>query len=48
MIRKKNFRKLMQREGSISFEKFCEYVIKKSLDLEEDDGFDDIELKNLN
>ena len=34
-------------EGAISFEEFCEYAIKKSLDLEEDDGFDDEELKNL-
>ena len=34
-------------EGSVSFEEFCEFAIKKSLDLEEDDGFDDEELKNL-
>ena len=34
--------------GSISFEEFSEYAIRKSLDLEEDDGFDDVELKNLN
>ena len=34
-------------EGSVSFEEFCEYAIKKSLDLEEDDEFDDEELKNL-
>ena len=34
-------------EGSISFEEFCQYAIKKSLDLEDDDGFDDDELKNL-
>ena len=34
-------------EGSVSFEEFCQYAIKKSLDLEEDDGFDDDELKNL-
>ena len=35
-------------EGTISFEEFCEYAINKSLDLEEDNGFDDEELKNLN
>ena len=34
-------------EGAISFEQFCKYAIQKSLDLEEDDGFDDEELKNL-
>ena len=34
-------------EGSVSFEEFCQYAIKKSLDLEDDDGFDDDELKNL-
>ena len=33
--------------GSISFEEFCNYAINKSLDLEEDDSFDDEELKNL-
>lgn len=34
-------------EGTISFEEFCTFAIQKSLDLEEDDGFDDVELKNL-
>ena len=34
-------------EGNISFEEFCNYAIEKSLDLEEDDDFDDEELKNL-
>ena len=34
-------------EGNISFEEFCSFAISKSLDLEEDDGFDDEELKNL-
>ena len=33
--------------GTISFEEFCSFAIQKSLDLEEDDGFDDEELKNL-
>ena len=33
--------------GAISFEEFCSFAIQKSLDLEEDDGFDDEELKNL-
>ena len=33
--------------GTISFEEFCNFAISKSLDLEEDDGFDDEELKNL-
>jgi len=33
--------------GAISFEEFCSYAITKSLDLEEDDNFDDEELKNL-
>ncbi len=33
--------------GTISFEEFCNYDIEKSLDLEDDDGFDDAELKNL-
>ena len=32
---------------NISFEEFCSFAINKSLDLEEDDGFDDEELKNL-
>jgi len=35
------------KEGSISFDEFCSFAIKKSLDLEEDDKFDDEELKNL-
>ena len=34
-------------EGNISFEEFCSFAINKSLELEEDDGFDDVELKNL-
>lgn len=33
--------------GTISFEEFCSFAIQKSLDLGEDDGFDDEELKNL-
>ena len=33
--------------GTISFEEFCNYAIQKCLDLEDDDGFDDEELKNL-
>ena len=34
-------------EDTISFEEFCEFAIQKSLDLEEDDDFDDEELKRL-
>ena len=34
-------------EGSITFTEFCTYAIKKSLDLEDDNGFDDEELKHL-
>ena len=33
--------------GTINFEEFCNYAIKKSLDKEEDIGFDNTELKNL-
>ena len=29
------------------FDEFCEYAIKKNLDLEDDDDFDDVELKNF-
>ena len=32
---------------NISFEEFCSFAINKSLELEEDEGFDDVELKNL-
>lgn len=35
------------KEGTISFDEFCSFAIQKSLDLEEDDGFDDEELKHL-
>ena len=34
-------------EGSITFSEFCKYAIQKSLDLENDNGFDDEELKHL-
>ena len=34
-------------EGSITFSEFCKYAIQKSLDLEDDNGFDDEELKHL-
>ncbi len=34
-------------EDTISFEEFCDFAIQKSLDLDEDDDFDDEELKNL-
>ena len=34
-------------EDTISFEEFCNFAIQKSLDLIEDDNFDDEELKNL-
>ena len=34
--------------GEITFDEFCAYAIQKSLDLnQEDDKFDDVELKNL-
>ena len=33
--------------GSIMFDEFCDYAIKKNLDLEDDDDFDDEELKNF-
>ena len=33
--------------GSIMFDEFCEFAIKKNLDLEDDDDFDDCELKNF-
>lgn len=33
--------------GVIMFDEFCQYAIKKNLDLEDDDNFDDCELKNL-
>lgn len=35
------------KEGTISFDEFCKFAIAKSLDLEEDDNFDDEELKHL-
>ena len=34
-------------EEDISFEDFCNFAIQKSLDLEDDDNFDDEELKHL-
>ena len=34
-------------EGTISFEDFCSFAIQRCLDFEDDDGFDDEELKNL-
>ena len=33
--------------GSIMFDEFCEYAIKKNLDLEDDDDFDECELQNF-
>ena len=33
--------------GSIMFDEFSEFAIKKNLDLEDDDDFDDCELKNF-
>ena len=33
--------------GEITFDEFCAYAIQKSLDLDTDDKFDDVELKNL-
>ena len=34
-------------EGTVTFDEFCKFAIQKSLDLEDDDGFDDEELKHL-
>ena len=34
-------------EGTVTFDEFCTFAIQKSLDLEDDDGFDDEELKHL-
>ena len=36
-----------ENEEDISFEDFCNFAIQKSLDLEDDDNFDDEELKHL-
>ena len=33
--------------GNVMFNEFCEFAIKKNLDLEDDDDFDDCELKNF-
>ena len=33
--------------GSIMFDEFCSYAIKKNLDLEDDDDFDDVELHKM-
>ena len=33
--------------GGIMFDEFCEYAIKKNLDLEDDDNFDDEELHKM-
>ena len=39
------FKKIDNNKGGvILFEEFCDYAIKKSLDLEDDDDFDDCEL----
>ena len=35
------------KSGSIMFDEFCEFAIKKYLDLEDDEDFDDCELKNF-
>ena len=35
------------KSGDITFDEFCTYAIKKSIDLEQDDKFDDEELKKL-
>ena len=34
-------------EDTISFEEFCEFAIQKSIELDDDDNFDDEELQNL-
>ena len=33
--------------GVIMFDEFCEYAIKKNLDLEDDDDFDDVDIKSM-
>ena len=44
----KEFKSISKNDGvTITFEEFCSYAIIKSLDLEEDDNFDDEELKKL-
>ena len=44
----KEFKKIdVNNGGSLTFDEFCSFAIKKSLDLETDDNFDDEELKNL-
>ena len=45
---KAEFKKIdTNNSGSIMFDEFCEYAIKKNLDLEDDDDFDDEELKTF-
>ena len=42
------FKKLdRNNSGSIMFDEFCQFAIQKNLDLEDDDNFDDCELKNF-
>ena len=44
----KEFKSISKNNGvTITFEEFCSYAITKSLDLEEDDNFDNEELKKL-
>ena len=44
----KEFNNIKEDNGNtISFEEFCDFAIQKSLDFDEDDDFDDEELKNL-
>ena len=44
----KEFNNIKGDDGNtISFEEFCDFAIQKSLDFDEDDDFDDEELKNL-
>ena len=33
--------------GVIMLDEFCEYAIKKNLDLEDDDDFDDVDIKSM-
>ena len=47
MKQKKNIIILKLIKEDISFEEFCNFEIQKSLDLEDDDNFDDEELKYL-
>ena len=45
---KSEFKKIdNNNSGSIMFDEFCDYAIKKNLDLEDDDDFDDEEINKM-